>query len=304
MTVIKEKSVRRKRKSRKGGGIKLPKTSTSGKPAMFVLPMLVVGFIAFIIFRPDPNVIKDAEDQKILESIKGWSSDPNATLAEKLTRTRPGSSGNNPGNAQQEAVQNVAAANNGNITRIELRSMRDLDRDRGPVDLTNPLKGYWRPGYGYSDQYVRLRFTDTFICEIYVIHDTNLKESDAFNLRKLGEIPYTIQTTQEIHGWQSSETSYYLPKFFVNTVMSYTNRDGSTGTATRSMSTELRLIVKDDSTPSDIDDFIEYYFRSDDFNSIMLTQILKTNDVPIPLNSTWIRPIESDWRQGVSPSKF
>lgn len=270
----------------------MPSSAVSTHPVIYLLPLIIVGVIAFVLFRPDPNMGSGDELEKANEIARRTTSIPGGVVI-------PSSESTN-----KIIIKEIDNRGIMNSENVELVSLKDLVRNDGPVDFSNPLQGFWGPQIVYADNKVRLRFTRTFICEIYMVNDPEQPDSVPFNLRKVGQVPYKIRGAEKLKAWEKGKPYYYLPEFEVVVEQRFQNRDGSEGSSELAVNIPLRFEVKGDQTPSDVDDFVIYSFRSQLLNSAMLTQALKLHSMAIPLNTLWVRKLPADWRDGVDVSGF
>lgn len=281
----------------------IPKVMASNGPFLYALPIIVVGLIGYTLFKPDPNVIRDDEDAKMAEFIKTYSSDPNSGTIEQITKSETTviEQDNDP-----DQKRTIIGTIQGKDAKVELVSLSAIDRDRSPVDRNNPIIGFWRPGSGYEDVPVRMRFTRTFMCEIFILADIKKPDSANYNLRKLAEIPYTINysPTNSQMSWKNLGTIWSYPDFSISIDVSFVNRDGSIGKAGVGIPCQMHAMVKGQKTPTDVDDYLEIILRSQSIISSLLAQTLDSFDIARPQNQTWERVLESDWRDGVDPEGF
>lgn len=303
MGLEKEKRIRKKRRSKGGGGMSIPKIMASNGPFLYALPLIVVGIVGYALFKPDPNVIRDDEDAKMAEFIKTYSSDPNSGDVEQITKSETTviDEKNDP-----DQKRTIIGTIQGKDAKVELVSLSAIDRDRSPVNHKNPIIGFWRPGSGYDDVPVRIRFTRTFMCEIFVLVDRKKPDSANYNLRKLAEIPYTINYSQADSQmeWKNLGTIWSFPDFSISIDVNFVNRDGSIGKAEVGIPCQMHAIVKGQKTPPDVDDYLQINLRSQSLIGSLLAQTLDNFDIARPQNQTWERILESDWRNGVNPAKF
>lgn len=284
---------RRRSKRKRSSGLTGPKTVAANHPLIYVLPLIVIVVVGFLLFRPDPNIGDGEELKKANELDQSQTSIP-----EREVIFTTGSDG------EPTIIRKADATGNLTSDTIILASKGSLTRNDGKLIFSNPLLGFWTPKIEHYSNPIRLRFTETFMCEIYVVINYNLPDSTPNNLKKIGEIPYKLEGTGKLEKWQRIDSRYMLPEISIVVTYQYTNRDGTVGENVERIPVPLKLITKGDATPTDVDDYVEYSFTSRQMNSVMLPQFLKAHNVPVNLSTQWVRAIEADWRDGVDTSQF
>lgn len=284
---------RRRKRKKKSGGIFTPLTKGPDGPGVYFIPIVIVFVIGFVLFRPNPNEGDEGKLEEANKLMEQYSAIPDKTYI-------------SPEDLDGEKIL-VAEEADGTLevrNPIEIVSLSNLDIVNEKMDFRNPLLGFWRPTIGGNKENIRLRFTDTFTCEVYQVIDPDKGDYATSNLRKLSQVPFGLEGEDQLASWQYDGKRFRLPDFSMVLRHEYTNRDGSKGETITNIPVPMRLSTKGSTTPSDMDDFIEYSFVSRELNTHMLTQILKIHSIPMLLNTQWSRVIEADWRNGVDASKL
>lgn len=284
---------RKRKRKKKSGGLFSPVTKGPDGPAIYFLPIIIVCGIGFFLFGPDSN---EGDGEQLEEANK--LNEQYSAIPDK-TYVKPADLEGEKLFISDEAEGTLEVRN-----PIEVVSLSNLDIADEKMDFRNPLLGFWRPTIGNNREDIRLRFTDTFICEVYQVVDPEKGDFATSNLRKVSQVPFGLDGEDQLASWEYDGLRYKIPQFDMILRHEYTNRDGTKGETVTRIPVPMRLTTKGSKTPTDMDDFIEYSFVSRELNTHMLTQILKIHSIPMPLNTQWYRKIEADWRSGVDPSKF